>query len=237
MKKQLRIHYFQHEPYEGPGCIEDWTKKEGHLLSCTQFFEGQAPPDLADIDMLVIMGGSMGIYDEKDHPWLTHEKRSIKEVVKANKPVIGICLGAQLLADALGAKVNHGKYKEIGWLPVRKTEAGKATPLLHDMPDQLTVFHWHGDQFDIPEGCRSLAESDGCSNQLFLFGDRVIGIQFHFEATAATIGSMLSDAGEELEDTGIYVRTKSETLSGLHFAGQNNEIMFTLLDKLSLLIF
>jgi GMP synthase (glutamine-hydrolysing) len=149
---------------------------------------------------------------------------------------MGICLGAQLLADALGAKVNRGKYKEIGWFPVRKTEAGKASSLLDSMPGQLTVFHWHGDQFDIPEGCRSLAESDGCPNQLFLFGERVIGIQFHFEATASSIGRMLEDAGEELEDTGIYVRTRSEILNGLHLAGQNNEIMFSLLDKLSRLI-
>ena len=233
MKKQLRVLYFQHEPYEGPGCIQEWAEKENHLLSCTHLYDHEIPPALAEIDMLIIMGGSMGIYDETDYPWLIHEKQYIKEAIEANKPVLGICLGAQLLASVLGAKVSHAKYKEIGWFPIWKTEAGKASSLLQPMPDHLNVFHWHGDQFDIPEGCLSLAESDVCPNQLFLFGDRVTGLQFHFEATADSISCMLEDAGEEADDSEPYVQTKSDIIDGLHSCAQNNEIMYSLLDKLS----
>jgi GMP synthase (glutamine-hydrolysing) len=233
MKKQLRIHYFQHEPYEGPGCIKNWTEKEDHLLSCTQLYAGETPPVLNEVDVLIIMGGSMGIYDEADYPWLVDEKKYIKDALRANKPVMGICLGAQLLADVLGAKVNRARYKEIGWFPIRKTDAGKTSSLLQSVPDQLNVFHWHGDQFDIPEDCQSLAESDGCPNQLFQFGDRVIGLQFHFEATAESINRMIEDAGEELEEAGLYVQTKSAIMNGLQYARQNNGIMFSLLGKLS----
>ncbi len=233
MQKSIRIHYLQHEPYEGPGCIEDWAETKGHRLSLTQLFSHENPPALSEIDLLIIMGGSMGVYDEEEYPWLKAEKNYIREAVAAGKPVMGICLGAQLLANALGAKIGRAKYKEIGWFPIRKTEAGKASPALHAMPDELAVFHWHGDQFDIPEGCQSLAFSEACPNQLFQSGDRVIGLQFHFEATAASVSRMLEDAGEELEEAGPYVQSRTEVLNGLHYAAQSNKIMFSLLDHLS----
>lgn len=235
MKKQLSIHYFQHEPLEGPGCIKDWTEKENHLLSCTRFYQDEVPPDLSEIDWLVIMGGPMGIYDEPLYPWLAREKQYIRKAIEANKMIMGICLGAQLLADALGARVKPARNKEIGWFPVRKTEAGKTSVLLDDMPGQLTVFHWHGDQFDIPEGCLHLAESEACPNQLFQFGDRILALQFHFEVTAASIREMLRDAGDELNEAGPFIQPESAILNGLHYCDQNNRIMFSLLDKLSLL--
>jgi len=233
MKRPLQIHYLQHESYEGPGCIQDWAKKEGHFLSCTRLYDGETPPPPTHVDLLIIMGGSMGTEDEAEYPWLVNEKQYIKETIAADKPVMGICLGAQLLAGVLGARVNRAKYKEIGWFPIRKTEAGKASTLLQSMPDSLNVFHWHGDQFDIPLGCLSLAESDACPNQLFQFGDRVIGLQFHFEATAGSVSRMLEDAGEELEEPGPYVQTKSAVMSGLQYADQSNSVMSYLLDQLS----
>lgn len=233
MKKQLRIHYFQHEPYEGPGCIKDWAEKKNHLLSCTRLYAAESPPPSDEIDLLIIMGGSMGIYDEAEYPWLVKEKQYIREVIAADKPVMGICLGAQLMADVLGARVKRAGFKEIGWFPIRKTEAGKASALLQSMPTNLNVFHWHGDQFDIPHGCLSLAESDACPNQLFQFGDRVVALQFHFEATALSVSQMLEEAEEEPEKPGPYVQTKSAIMRGLHDAGQSNDVMFSLLDKLS----
>ncbi|MEL7588042.1 MAG: type 1 glutamine amidotransferase [Prolixibacteraceae bacterium] len=232
MKKQLRIHYFQHEAFEGPGCIADWAGSRHHLLTGTRLYNREVPPDLSQIDWLIVMGGSMGVYDEAEYPWLHREKNCIREAVAAGKVIVGICLGAQLLAEALGAQVKRASHKEIGWFPVRKTPATKTSSLLEEMPERLTVFHWHGDQFDIPPGCFSLAESDACPNQAFQYGQRVIGLQFHFEATAGTISSMLEGAGEELEEPGPWVQTKSAVLSGLHHAGQNNAIMFSLLDKL-----
>lgn len=233
MKKQLRIHYFQHVPFEGPGCIKDWAEKEKHLLSCTRFYKHEVPPDLSEIDWLIVMGGPMGIYDEPIYPWLAHEKQYLKKAVDANKVIVGICLGSQLIADALGARVKQAKYKEIGWFPIRKTEAGKASTLLSSMSEQSFVFHWHGDQFDIPDNCLHLAESDAGPNQLFQFKDRVIGLQFHFEVTADSIREMLQDVGDELNETGPYIQSESTILNGLHYCSQNNEIMFSLLDKLS----
>lgn len=233
MEKQLRIHYFQHEPFEGPGCIKDWADRENHVLSCTRFYNHERLPDLSEIDWLIVMGGPMGIYDEKEYPWLVEEKQYLKRAVDAGKVIMGICLGAQLLANAFGAKVTRAKYTEIGWFPIRKTEAGKRSSLLDGMPDRFTVFHWHGDQLAVPDGCLRLAESEACPNQLFQFGDRVIGLQFHFEVTAASIREMLQDAGDELNGAGPFVQSESEVLNGLHYCDQNNKIMFSLLDKLN----
>lgn len=188
--KTLRIHYFQHVPFEGLGCIEDWALGQGHQLSYTRFYEGRQLPPLDEIDWLIVMGGPMGIYDEAIYPWLSGEKEFIRQAIAANKVVLGICLGAQLLADALGANVKPGKNKEIGWFPVQKTAEGKVSKLLDDMPDQLVVFHWHGDQFEIPANGLRLAESEACPNQILQYGDRVIGLQFHFEATEQTIRIM-----------------------------------------------
>lgn len=235
MKKQLHIHYFQHEPYEGPGCTGDWALNGGHILTCTRLFKGEIPPVAEVVDMLIVMGGSMGVYDEERYPWLTDEKKYISNMIHTGKPVMGICLGAQLIAGVMGARIYPAKFKEIGWFPIRKTPAGRESALLSAMPSELSVFHWHGDQFDIPSGCRSLAESEACPNQLFQSGDRVIALQFHFEATAKSVSSMLNDSGEIPDETGPYVQSKAAMQRGLHYADQSNAIMFSLLDKLALL--
>lgn len=233
MKKQIRIHYLQHVPFEGPGCIKEWAEKKNHRLNVTRLYKEEVPPALSKIDWLIIMGGPMGIYDDREYPWLTDEKRYLREAVEENKIIIGICLGAQLLADALGASVNPGRNKEIGWFPVSKTEDGKASILFDVMPDQTPVFHWHGDQFDIPEECLHLAGSEACPNQAFQYKDRIIGLQFHLEATADSIRGMIEHAGNELAGTSSFIQSRETILDGLNYCRQGNEIMFSLLDKLS----
>jgi GMP synthase (glutamine-hydrolysing) len=233
MKNQLRVHYIQHVPFEGLGCIGEWAARENHLLSATRFFKDEPLPHLSDIDWLIVMGGPMGIYDEELYSWLKEEKQFLKSAIAANKTILGICLGAQLLANALGAKVVPGKHEEIGWFQVRKTAYGKASGLLAGMPDELVVFHWHGDQFEIPAGNASLAESDICPNQIFQYKDHVLGLQFHFEATPDTIGQMLQNVADELKEGGPYIQSKETIESGMDHCMQSNQIMFTILDQLN----
>ncbi|WP_423126755.1 type 1 glutamine amidotransferase [Gaoshiqia sp. Z1-71] len=233
MKKSTRIHYLQHVAFEGLGCIDEWVRNKGHRLTATRFYLGESLPDPDSFDWLIVMGGPMGIYDEAFFPWLTAEKQFLKKALADGKVILGICLGAQLLADALGVQVISGNEKEIGWFPVKKTPEASKAPLLSAMPDELTVFHWHGDQFQIPPGATRLAESKACANQLFLYGDRVAGLQFHFEATPESIEAMLEHAGDELKEAGPFIQTKENIRAGYSHCPANNKIMFSILDRLN----
>lgn len=144
-------------------------------------------------DWLIIMGGPMNIYEHKQYPWLVREKQFIKKAVKSGKIILGVCLGAQLLADVLGGKVTKNKYKEIGFFPVELTKQGKASPVFAGMPAEFIAMHWHGDTFSIPTGALCLAKSKGCKNQAFSFKDRVFGMQFHFEYSPGHIKEFFKD--------------------------------------------
>lgn len=148
----MRVHYLQHVPYEGLGYIETWLKENNHSISGTRFYEpGYALPSISDIDALVIMGGPMSVYDDYKYPWLREEKIFIEDSINAGKKVLGICLGAQLVALCLGANIHTAQHQEIGWFRVQPTEQIKSISWLHQLfKDEPTVFHWHGDQFEIP---------------------------------------------------------------------------------------
>lgn len=219
----MRIHYLQHVPFEGLAAIEDWTKQQSHTLTATRWYEPATLPQQEDFDMLVVMGGPMGIYDEADHPWLRDEKQFVRQSVDAGKPVLGVCLGSQLLADVLGAKVYANRHKEIGWFPVR------FDPELYD--GELVVCHWHGDTFDLPEGAVRLAESAACKNQAYRFGDRVYGLQFHLEMTPSSVEGMIAACGQELVKA-EWVQGAEEMRNGLHYAEATHNVLFRLLDRL-----
>lgn len=219
----MRIHYLQHVPFEGLAAIEDWAKQQSHTLTATRWYESATLPQQEDFDMLVVMGGPMGIYDEADHPWLRDEKQFVRQSVDAGKPVLGVCLGSQLLADVLGAKVYANRHKEIGWFPVR------FDPELYD--GELVVCHWHGDTFDLPEGAVRLAESAACKNQAYRFGDRVYGLQFHLEMTPSSVEGMIAACGQELVK-GEWVQGAEEMRNGLHHAEATRNVLFRLLDRL-----
>ena len=193
----MKLHYFQHEPFEGLGMIADWAAKQGHVLSCTPFFDpGARLPKLDEYDALVVMGGSMGVYDEDRFPWLAAEKAHIRAAIDAGKRVLGICLGAQLIAACLGAKVAPHTHKEIGWFPVAMTDAGVVHPLLAGFNSAMTVFHWHGDRFEIPAGAQHLMSSAACDNQAFIYGEHVLALQFHLEMDEVqTFGEFLDTLG------------------------------------------
>ena len=193
-----RIHYIQHVPYEGLGSIQMWADLRGCEIKGTRTYLNEPFPLNSDHDWLLIMGGPMGVYDEKEHPWLSIEKQYIRQSIQAGKTIIGICLGAQLIAHVLGAKVYPSPYKEIGWFPVHKTEQGKVHPMLDSIPNTFTAFHWHGDTFELPEGSIHLFQTNVCPNQAFLYDERILGIQFHFEVTPALINQMAEHGRDEL---------------------------------------
>ena len=206
----INIHYLQHVPFEGPAKIGEWALSNKHNLTSTKLYEDAILPPVKNIDWLVVMGGPMNIYEEEVYPWLAQEKKFISEVIEAGKTVLGVCLGAQLIADVLGAKVYRGQHKEIGWLPIELTHEAKASELFGSLPESFTVFHWHGDTFDLPAGAVQLAKSKGCEQQAFLYDGRVLGLQFHLESTVESIQKLVQHCKSDISE-GQYVQ-KAETM-------------------------
>jgi GMP synthase-like glutamine amidotransferase len=206
----MRAHYFQHVPFEGLGSIEPWLETAGYEITNTRFFESAELPDLKKIDLLIVMGGPMSANDEDEFPWLVSEKKFIGEAIHAGKPVLGICLGAQLIAGAAGARVYRNHVKEIGWFPVCGIPSNDSS--IFRFPPSLKVFHWHGETFDLPSGAILLAKSDGCENQAFQIGKSVIGLQFHLETTPEAAQEIVSHCRDELIGA-KYIQTEEEILS------------------------
>lgn len=197
----MNVHVLQHVPFEGPGSIEDWCVASGHTLSITHLYSpGMILPDAETIHLLVIMGGPMNVYDDAVFPWLPAEKAFITTFLRTKKPVLGICLGAQLLALCAGASVGRAAHLEIGWFPLEPTPAATAFPWLQSLlADRPVLFHWHGDRFDIPPGAANLVTTKANDNQAFaLEGGRVIGLQFHPEVTPGLVEQMVAEGREEL---------------------------------------
>ncbi|MBI5552102.1 MAG: type 1 glutamine amidotransferase [Desulfobacterales bacterium] len=194
----MRIHYLQHVPFEGLGHIETWARQQGHGLTATALFSGEPLPAPEALELLVIMGGPMGVYDSAEYPWLVREKRFIEQALAAKKKVLGICLGAQLMADVLGARVYKNRHKEIGWFPVTRTQGAQSPPWTGLLPEHFFAFHWHGDTFDLPAGAVHLAQSVACRHQAFFYPPAALGLQFHLESTQQSIEQLIFHCGHEL---------------------------------------
>jgi GMP synthase-like glutamine amidotransferase len=229
--KPIRIHYLQHVSFEGVGCIGQWVARNQHTLTVTRFFANDELPSLSDFDMLIIMGGPMGIYDDGKYPWLTKEKEFIQRAIEARKTVLGICLGSQFIAHAMGANVYPNSEKEIGWFNISLTKDGGRNKLLSDFEETFPVFHWHGDTFELPAGAQHLFQSEGCKNQGFI-RDNVLGLQFHFEVTPESLNEMVKHGQEELTD-GKYIQSAKEILAHQQLILRNNDLMFTILDRIT----
>ncbi len=228
----MRLHYLQHVPFEGPANIEAWSGKQGFTISGTKLFEREALPTIGAFDWLVVMGGPMNIYEEADYPWLVPEKRLIAEAIAANKVVIGVCLGAQLVSDVLKGKVHRNPQKEIGWFPVSLTSEAKESPVFSGFPDRFMAFHWHGDTFHLPEGAVRTAFSEACAVQAFSYNQgRVIGLQFHLESSRESIRLLLDNCREELVE-GDFIQTEAEILAGEPHLPEINGTMSALLNAL-----
>ena len=229
----MRIQIIQHVPFEGPGSIARWAEAGGHSMGFTHLHAGDPLPALGAFDRLVVMGGPMNIYEYDAYPWLREEKAFLQGAVAAGKTIVGICLGAQLLADVLGGAVTAGREREIGWLPLELTAEGRRSALFGPLPERPTVFHWHGDTFAIPPGAERLAASEGCANQAFLHDGRVLGLQFHLESTAESVAAIVENCGDELVAGHPFIQDAETILAGGpdHYEAING-YMAGLLDRL-----
>lgn len=227
----MRIHYLQHVPFEGLASIETWAKSNENVLSSTQFYQDESLPNVEDFDFLVVMGGPMNIYEENKYSWLIQEKKFIEQALKHDKIILGICLGSQLIADVLGAKVFSNPEPEIGWFPIELTAEAQTSNILKVLPKQLTVFHWHGDTFELPQGAIRMASSEGCQNQAFIYGEKVIGLQCHLEATKSSVQKLIEHGADELVE-GKYIQKSKEMLSRADNFQKINDAMNSLLNRL-----
>lgn len=206
----MRAHYLQHVAFEGLGSILPWLKTNGYQITKTEFYNNQTLPDVCDIDLLIIMGGPMSVNEERKYPYLIAEKRFIKQVIDAKKSVLGICLGAQLIASSMGAEVMPNMVTEIGWFPIQASPTKYKN--IFRFPSQTIAFHWHGETFNLPEGATQIATNKVCANQAFQIGSSVIGLQFHLEITKELAQAIVKNCRGELV-AGKYIQQQAEILS------------------------
>lgn len=200
MVKKMKSLILQNAAGEGPGIISGFLDKGGWEWETIHLYAGDAiPSDWLKYDLFVIMGGPMNVYEEEVFPYLNPETSLISEAIEIGLPVLGFCLGAQLMAKAHGAKVIKGHEKEIGWYPMTLAKGGISDPLLKSFPTEFPVFQWHEDTFDLPEGAVRLAFSEAYPNQAIRIGSVSYGFQFHFEITKEMIISWLNSASQEDE--------------------------------------
>ena len=228
----MRVHVFQHVSFEDIGNIRNWLEKNKASIKYTRFYISPKLPRITDIDFLIIMGGPMSVNEEEKYPWFIQEKAFIKQTIESGTPVLGICLGAQLIASAMGKPVFQGKYNEIGWFPIEAATTNNTNNTFR-FPDNLYVFHWHGETFDLPPNTVHLARSVGCENQAFQLSSHVIGLQFHLEMETENIESMLKNCCKELVK-GKFIQNK-QTIQSLSASAskKTNIVMEQILEYLT----
>ena len=221
----MKAHVLQHVPFEDIGSISAWLKSRRATTTYTRFFAGDSLPRMEDLDCIIVMGGPMSVNEESLFPWLCSEKDFLRGALERNIPMLGICLGAQLIAGALGARVYPNAHKEIGWFPVSSVASGNDT---FHFPELFSAFHWHGETFDLPQGSILLAESEGCAHQAFQLGDCALGLQFHLETTPESLQSLIENCRQELEP-GRYIQTEQQMRD---FPSSGYEAINRLMDRL-----
>lgn len=226
----MRIHCLLHSALGGDIHLPEWAARRGHSWVETLVPETGGLPRPDDADCLVVLGGPMSAWQERRYPWLTAEKRTIESFLDAGRPVLGICLGAQMLADILGARTYRGALPEVGWHRVRATRESRAHPLASLLPEEIETFLWHGDSFDIPNGALRIARSDAFENQGFLWGS-VMALQFHLEVRPDWVRRLVERDADQLVETG-FVQSRSRVLGQRdEVYRENNALMDKLLDR------
>ena len=218
----------RHVPFEGPGAIGEWLQAQDYALETAHLYRDQTLPDASALDFLVVMGGPMGVNDRDTVPFMPAEIAFLKDALAQQYPIVGICLGAQLLAHCLGAEVRYQGFGEIGWFPVSPVSQHPLAILFDDQP---TVLHWHGDTFALPEGATPLLESEACANQGFIWEERVLALQCHPEATPASLGKLCDAEGAELA-TDRWVQDVATIRAGEPRCDAINARLFRMLDWL-----
>ena len=229
----MRWHCLQHTPNEGPGYAAEWLAARGHPLTHTRLFEpGPVFPALGEFDGLLLLGGPMSVHDEAEFPWLREEKRFLREALRAGKLTLAICLGAQLVALELGGEVRPNPEPEVGFWTVRFSAKALLHPLLRGWPDKATVLHWHFDTFVVPPGAVRVGMSAGCAAQGFVWGDGIIGLQFHPEMTEAMVEQLLVFEGHETAEEQEFVQTAAQIRSKLKSVWKGRRLLESLLENM-----
>jgi GMP synthase-like glutamine amidotransferase len=216
MKSHLRVHYFQHIAGEGFGSCYDYLKAHQAKITATEFFalpvdlplELEALPHIDEVDLLIIMGGTMSVNDEANYPWLKLEKRWLRRYLSAGKPAIGLCLGGQLIANALGASVSRNQHQELGWIDVGRVS--HVPENYFQIPEKINIMQWHSETFEIPRGGVRLAQNNVCQNQMYQIGRNVLGFQFHPEMTPHALQLLIENEEDSAVFNGQYVQPIAE---------------------------
>ncbi len=227
--KLMKLHVLQHVPFEDPGTVLDWARERKISVAFTRLFQQEELPETDEFDLLLIMGGPMGLADTKKYPWLDTEKAFLKKCLSSGKKMIGICLGAQLLAEVLGAKVFHNNQKEIGWFPIRKDDISDNEILSLFKEDTLPAFHWHGDTFTLPERAVRLFSSKTTENQAFVWNNRVFALQFHWEVKPENVHLLLENSAADLTE-GPFVQRPEEMFANKSLFIEARGNLFRFLD-------
>jgi GMP synthase-like glutamine amidotransferase len=228
----MRWHCLQHAAFEGPAQLSTWVHRKGYRLSRTRLWKDATFPAQDEFDGLFILGGPMNVYEDAKHSWLVPERAFIERTMGGGKPILGVCLGAQLIASVLGGRVTEMSNKEIGWFPVKLTQAGRDSCLFRGFPSCFTALHWHGDCFAVPSGAVHAARSDGCEQQAFIYGDRIVGLQFHLETSREGIAAMIQNCGNDL-CCGPHIQDQYAIENCGDYLARAHQLLSTLLDNLS----
>jgi GMP synthase (glutamine-hydrolysing) len=226
----VRIHTIIHAPFETPGIIENWAMSHGHDLSATHTYKGEQLPAITTLDFLIVMGGPQSPTELDKYPYLCDEILFTKQAIEHKKAVLGVCLGAQIIAESLGAKTERSPNKEVGVYPIQLTEAALTDPVFKLFPKSFDVMHWHNDMPGIPHQSELLAFSTGCPRQAFRYGNRVYGLQCHMEMTSDLVKGMVQHCAADLQP-GQYVQTAEKLLT--QDLAEINRKMMMLLDYLA----
>ena len=226
----MKIHVLQHNAFEGPAYISEWAAKHQHTMTFTKFFEAFSIPFPSDIDLLIVLGGSMSVNDTENYPWICDEKDYIHQMIRKGCKVLGICLGAQMIARAMGADVFPNQLKEIGWFPIRKNHQAKLD-FFTEIPDELLAFHWHSDTFELPGGAERIFSSKACENQGFILNKNVYALQFHWEVTVESVQQMIEFCGDDIGE-GKFVQPAKTLLDKPENFMEVNKLLEQLLDHI-----
>ncbi|MDF1859002.1 MAG: type 1 glutamine amidotransferase [Verrucomicrobiales bacterium] len=228
----MRVAVLENHPAEGAGLIGEWAKENGVEIEVYEAFQNRFP-SVQEYDALIVMGGPASVSDVDSDEAVSRAIETIEKFLNHDKGLLGICLGAQMMAVAAGGNVIGGPEKEIGWYPI-SVPPGNETGLLADVPDDLVVFHWHGDQIELAPAAELFASSHVCPVQAFQLGEKQLGLQCHLEVDSAAMDKMMEAFADEVRSGGPNVMTAVEMTSGLHrWGGDCRSALFRILDRWS----
>lgn len=224
------IYILQHASYESPGFIIDWLEFNKRDFQYVNLFQNDPLPNAASDDVFIILGGPMNVYEDRLYPWLTSEKKWIGKWIQSGNKVLGICFGAQLIATVLGAKVKRNSALEIGWFPVEIERDQLPEKYQSVFPNSFITCHWHGDTFEIPDGCQLIASSKATQSQGFIYKDHVLALQFHPEMNSKEMDDLIRNDVDNLLSESVFVQRADEMRRYPDNFVENRRIIFRLLD-------